>query len=211
MLYKLVRILLGAGIITALLLFLKKRRKWQIRVPAILVALIFYGVLCVFPLENLFFSFPTPEAAYSYQCETPIRLIVPGEKSCMIRSDKGDIFFIVKGAKGWKLGNNFLYKTADLSDNGILVSIDQYGSLGDCYLTVTNAKGGPLTIQDTRNSRFLVQTTEAPSLNQTFYAYYTAVRDIDSSYTLTIDGEVWPVGEKFTPTSYLPGARKIPV
>ena len=199
MLYKLVRILLGAGILTALLFFLKKRRKWQIRVPAILVALIFYGVLCVFPLENLFFSFPTPEAAYSYQCETPIRLIVPGEESCMIRSDKGDIFFIVKDAKGWKLGNNFLYKTADLSDNGILVSIDQYGSLGDCYLTVTNAKGGPLTIQDTRNSRFLVQTTEAPSLNQTFYAYYTAVRDIDSSYTLTINGETWPVGEKFTP------------
>lgn len=199
MLYKLVRILLGAGIITALLLFLKKRRKWQIRVPAILVALIFYGILCVFPLENLFFSFPTPEAAYSYQCETPIRLIIPGEESCFIRSEKGDISFVIKDAKGWKLGNNFLCKTADLSDNGILVSIDQYGRLGDCYLTVTNAKGGPLSIQDTRNSRFLVQTTEAPSLNQTFYAYYTAVRDIDSSYTLTIDGEVWPVGEKSTP------------
>ena len=87
MLYKLIRILLGAGILTALLFFLKKRRKWQIRTLAIFSALILFGVLCIWPFENLFFSFPTPKRLMPIDMKTPSNWFFP-EKNPVLSSRK---------------------------------------------------------------------------------------------------------------------------
>ena len=207
MLYKLVRILLGAGIITALLLFLKKRRKWQIRTLAIFSAMILFGVLCACPFENLIFSFPTPEKAHAYRYEDTIQLVLPGEESCFILSETAkketSHSLLIRAKDGWKLDDSLPLTDYSFSLFTPEISLTVYRckNTGDYYLTIFHIEEGPLDIQDNRGSSFLFRSKEIPSLQKTYYTYCAAVRDIDSSYTLTINGEVWPIGEKIASAS----------
>ena len=201
MLYNLLRILLGAGILTALLFFLKKRRKWQIRTLAIFSALILYCAICLWPFENLFFSFPTPEAAYSYRYKDSIQMIIPGEESCMIVSDKGESSFLVKVPNGWALENGFFHLTQFVLDQKFSFFVFHHNQIKDDYIILSHLEGNPLDLHDNRGSSFLFRSKEIPSMGKDYFTYCAAVRDIDSSYTLTIDGEVWPIGEKIASAS----------
>lgn len=84
--YWIIRLLIfpGAPLLAVLLPGRDSKRK-KIRILAVaIVCLLLVTLTVLFPLENLFVSFPSPEEAFGYCRRGEIVDVVQGESSCMI-------------------------------------------------------------------------------------------------------------------------------
>lgn len=195
MLFGTIRIILGVFIF-ATCFFITKALKTNRKRGFYIISFVF-AVLCstlsfLFPFENVFVTFSTPESAFSYANLGNVKLVIDGSKTNFVVAEKGDtnIYSIIpKTEKGWKLSvgidtKNIIQKVC----NGIVIYVYQYKNTDDYYITIFDTNGGPLGVADSYNSEFSYSTRIDEHLNETFYTYYTYVQELDNQYCLTVNG-----------------------
>lgn len=160
--YGIVRILFFCAIFLICIFSMKKFK--TLKRKNIIVTIILMIILCtisrLFPFENHFITFSTPEKAYSYMNFEKVKLVVEGKKSAFVigEKDRADYVYLVipKNKNGWKLGRGMDTKLKEQKIvEGIVVSIYQYKSSDDYYVTVLDMSDEKLEVLDSCDSQFI--------------------------------------------------------
>ncbi len=194
--YVLTRVIIFAILAVPLLLVKKTVQKNR---QIILVSAVILSVLSTVPLENVFFSFESPEAVFRY-CNlgtADIKTVIRGKDCAMIVSDrKGSqvISAAQKTEKGWEIGIGAkLHSKTVMPGDDILVSLYTYKGTNDTFIIVTVYNKNLLSISDSYGSIFTEFEMDEKNTRCSYYAY---VPERMSYYELFIDGytyEVLPV------------------
>lgn len=192
--FQLIRLMLSA-VPTIGVFFLLRSRIHRCKllwgIPIAIFVLLNIG-LCETPVENLFVTFPTPQAAARYVGMPDAHCIVEGERSGFFTSVDGNettCRIFPKSDSGWQLSGESAsrFKTVYAGDN-FAVQLWRYRHSEECYIVVFSL-GQIQQVSDTRSSVF--QPLDASG---TAYAAY--VPDYaGSAYALFVDGQRIPLGE----------------
>lgn len=169
---------------------------------AIFLGLIIYSfVISIFPLENIFYTFDSPDAVYKYMSfeNTEIDVLVEGDKCDYVigKTTQERTFsemIIPKTDSGYKIRTGFKTKTRTIWDgipNGGTVFTTEYGE--DLFVGISFITPGAHEVTSNEDSDFIVRKSFVDG--EEFYEdYYVHVSDKDS-FKLYIDGiEVDVVG-----------------
>ena len=193
-----IRILVGILVFLLCFIFVKCSKllnKWPYYLVSGVVTITIITVLAFIPLENAFISFESAEQAYRYVIadDLDIDTIVEGEISDLVvgRNGSSSTYLIIpKDKTGWKLGLGIDTKTkAQRIVNDIIIRVYQYKNSQDYFITVMNANGGPLDIEDANHSIFKTQTWENTVLDQTFVTYYASVPNLSPQFWIAVNGQ----------------------
>ncbi len=193
------------GLIAVVLIIVIKKKHIQLKngVKVILVILLL-GLLEIssfIPFENLFVSFPSPEAVFRYTEKGKIINITEGEKSSLVFFDLGDKkqsitpceTVVLKTDAGYKLGIAFSLTTVfKLEKNhSPFIEILRCRNTDDYYVSVyAEVNGESIDISDSLGSefnRFFLKTEGFDTTSVWCCAY---VKNMGAKYQLTIDGEI---------------------
>lgn len=199
--YVLLRILPSAAFVVGIFPDLRKskvRRKKLLFLSCALAALLLQTVLSIFPFENLFYTFPSPQAAYNYAHMTRVEpdLIVEGcECDLIVVQDENgtDMEFIPKTSKGWKIGTGFDSSSKEpIYIDGVLVIVYQFRKTEDFFITVEDMGGGPARVSDIYGTSFvpLEKNYWTPFRRDPLIEYYARIPSGISQYSLTVNGQV---------------------
>ena len=171
-----------------------KTRKGQGKLIAafLVVWFLLSAVEALFPMENLFVTFHSPEAAYRFRYPGATNIqVIEGEQSTFVwgkdKKDDAIQFHIVpKTDKGWK-NAGVLDMDAHIfhPENGITVEILRHKPSGDCYACVQNMRKKNSVITDERGSQFQPDEMLAGDM---IYEYFAYIGQPSGTYTLTVDG-----------------------
>lgn len=158
------------------------------------LSVILVTVLAFLPIENSFVTFDSPKAAYEYfnSGKSNIELVVKGDNCDFIidRKKDSDTYLIVpKTANGWKIGIGWETKRiVQKFSGGVVVYVYQYKNTNDYFVTVSDINGEKLTISDEYNTEFYPLERTDNALGKTFVTYYAHITDLDSQYSVTVNG-----------------------
>lgn len=198
--YTLFRLILGVGLFIGISIFLKRTNiihKRLIKIFGIIIILILIDLSVLFPVENLFIRFSSPESALSYSViNGGIQGKIDGNQSTLILYQSGDstaISIFPKDEKGWKIGTHLSYEQI-LSKN-----IDKYHSIDiyhtkntdDYYILVFNPfSSGISEVANNKKSVFKTVIEEIPETGKKNIIYYSYVPSMDNNYSLFINGKI---------------------
>jgi len=195
--FGIVRIFLGVAIYLAIVLTINKLKlaKKPHRVLSVVLMIVIITVLPFIPFENLFVTFPSPEAAYKY-CQygkTNIALIVPGDECDLVINKKDDggyeLDYISKTNDGWKLSVGIDSKTiVRKHHDDVTIYIDRYKKSQDYFMKVFGWQSESLDLSDNLGTEFLCLQHGASDF--TSCTYYAHISGFDENYKLFINGEI---------------------
>ncbi len=148
--------------------------------------------LSIFPIENTFINFKSPESVFYYTSIGNIEEQILGQDSCMIVYSKGNSTFshyiVPKKGKGYKIPCYFAEKKI-WQKNGVdgvfevyhIAGTDDYYVLGAVYTDDDRRE-----IEVFKNSEKV--ETRIARINNTHFIYFN-LQDFSGDYYLLIDGE----------------------
>lgn len=148
------------------------------------------------PIENLFLTFSSVEKAFTYvstQSVKDILCVVDGKETSLVVAANGEgnalkIFPMTEN--GWKLNAGLETVTIMQQHCGnASIHIYRYKKSNDYYINIFNANGGPIEINDNRDSLFYSVERPNSILGQPLYYYYSCVQNIQDDYIIYIDGQ----------------------
>ena len=168
------------------------KKIWAILAVFLLVLIVEISLLAV-PVENLVYTFPSPEAAIAYQSGHDVIDTVSAENSTLVLLEDGSRinFSVLKRTeKGWKL-SSLVANPKFIQSNGAQNPIDEkivwrYHCAGESYVIVYTAQSQPVNVSDSIGSVF--QKITASHYGD---VYVASVKDMDSSYCLTVDEQLF--------------------
>ena len=152
-----------------------------------------YVIFAFLPVENLFITFDSPEAAYEYYNwgGSNVELIIEGNSCDFVvdRQSEFDTYLIIpKTTDGWKIGiGSNTRRIAQKISDGIVLYIFQYKNTNDYFITIMDTNGGESKISDDYNTEFYALEKNNPVLKNTFITYYAHVPDFNSQYSVTVN------------------------
>lgn len=169
--------------------FFKKR---YVKIVSLIMLIVLAIVSVVFPFENLFVDFKTPQEAYNYYRNSPpIHKVVDGEDSCCIISQSGadstiQLCMFLKKDGVYKLPTPFSSKTVSkhVGGVGIFELINILGT-NDYYLNATyvkNANKGGLS--DNMGTEFVETELSDSSVFSVAYLH-----NISGTYEFSVNNE----------------------
>ena len=194
MLFRITRIvfwlLLFVGLMVARPIFRVKNER-RFRIVCFFISLALSSISSMFPVENLFINFSSPESVFSYTQIGEINQIVDGQESCLIvyTKENGAISHCIFPLtdKGYKIPTHFavsrvsyflnqngaftIYRLKDTDDYYSFCSINQSG---DCDIQAYNVYGDALDVDVYR-------------VESGFYYFY--LHDFSSGSYLEANGE----------------------
>ena len=195
--FGLIRLIISAIFFVILILIIKKKKpknEKYFEAGTAIAAIIFFTVLSLFPLENAFYTFSSPEAAYRYIHFGKNDLTVSGKTTDFLVSDKDGTAkaeILQKTKSGWKLPRktNAVIGNVTVHKN-ISVYTWHYKTSDDYFVVISSldTEEQELTIKDTLNSEVLSTTTESPTAKDGLITYYLTVNKPDLKYRLTVNG-----------------------
>lgn len=174
--------------------FLKKFKMLYKRLYVTLfgiLILILWTLSMLFPIENLFITFSSPEKSYNYVNSEEVKIVVSGKISNLVIGKGHDYVYLIvpKTEEGWKIGRGLDVKMIPQQYyEGIVIGIYQYKNTKDYYVEVEDINGEQCTLKDNRNSHFEILEHNLTE-DKTGYRYYAYVYDIDDSYALNVNGK----------------------
>lgn len=164
-----------------------------------MVALIFVGitsvVISIFPVENAFCTFNSPESVYRYMDfqNTDVEILVEGESCDYVigkttKQNKYSTMVIPKNEKGWKIVNSLAVKERRIfvgSLTGYSVSTIQYKD--DWFIKIAFLTPGNHKIESNSECDLKKLAFSLDDGNE-LCEYYGHITDPES-YNLFIDGE----------------------
>jgi hypothetical protein len=190
MLFGLIRLFITLVCATALVLLLK-RKHVQLNLKRIIYlcigASVFFFVLVFFvPFENIFISFPSPEAIWRYMWEDDDYITyINGNDSTLFIYGTQDgatsYYQFIKTENGWKLGSASFDKTQFITFKNCTIILCKQKKSKECFVIVDEriliGHDAPQKISDNIGSEFtklnLYSNTEHVEIN-TYYAIVPA-------------------------------------
>lgn len=202
--YSIVRIIIGFILFACSIVVIRKfqtiRKRSSYAIAFVTTILIIPSVLGLFPFENLFITFDTPEDAYNYNTfgDTNVQLVLDGEDCAFIvdfeSSSKRTIAAIAKSEKGWKLdgGSNIKLITSNFVD-GISIDVYQFKDTNDYFINVFDMDSGAVDIFDDYNTEFYLFEHTNTEWNITDTDYFAYIPYFNNEYSIVINGNRIPV------------------
>lgn len=194
--YGIVRIIFFGVIFLICMLFMKKYEilKGKNIIVTIIFMIIFCTISVLFPVENHFITFSTPEKAYGYMNFEEVKLVIEGKKSAFVlgEKDRADYVYLVipKSETGWKLGRGIDTKLKEQKiEEGIVVSIYQYKNSDDYYVTIVDMGDRKNEISDSCNSKFITLNYTNKELGSSYSSYYASVLKYSKNYWVSVNGK----------------------
>ena len=157
------------------------------------VGAVLLGISMYLPIENLFYSFESPEAVYEYVFGDTknVRCVIEGKDGALVvtkkqGSVKQETTFIPKGENGWKIGSVFRFNSyicAQKTSEFVVINVWRYNNTSDYYVYVAVSNKASSTVSDSCDSEFVFVENEHAII------YYAYIPDYDSEYYVVIDGE----------------------
>lgn len=174
----------------------KVRNKKRGVLLTVISCVVIMTVLMCTPIENLFFTFKTPEDAFNYSHNGSIVDVIDGKESCIVlykeNDESNNKAVFIKSHNGYKLCTSFLQMNIILDNkyldenNYLVTSIYMYKikNTSDYYLFCDDYS--PVTymsIKDNKGSDFTVRAKAG--LGNKAYAY---INEYDSEYMIYLNG-----------------------
>ena len=184
--YGLLRILFWTPILIFVGIKIKRYGRKKYIIWGLLIIFVAIPFSYLFPIENLFITFSTPEKSYNYVNSEEVRRIIPGENTDLVIGEGSSYVYLIvpKTDKGWKVGRGLDTKNVSVTyKDGIVVEIYQYKDSNEFYVEIENLKDSDFAIADNVDSEFY------EFIDRMSYKYYGYVYDLDESYELYVNGE----------------------
>ena len=189
------------GLVVSLICFfvfrkLHVERKIVCYLSSVIIGILVASVAGVFPVENNYASFNSPESAFLYYNPdvTAVELVVPGEYADMVIGKKDETYvhtFLPKSDGQWKIGTGLnSKKIAYRIMANAVIHLFQYADTSDFFIVVVDTVGNTLEISDSRCSTFFITEQDNSGLGKKTTTYYTYVSEMDTQYSLTVDGNI---------------------
>mgnify|MGYP006893106703 FL=1 len=191
MLYGLIRLLIFSLLFLVIFVLIKKSHfvhKKRLQIISLVVAVTLCTLSGLVPFENTFFSFSSPEKAYSYFNTGKAILTVNGEKSDLVVGKNRESYVyavLAKADDGWKisLANNI--KNVKIKGNGnITVIVERFASSNDYYVTVSDTSNKKNNVTDSDGSDFYC--LENNNSDFLIYTYVAHINHFDDGYTVRV-------------------------
>lgn len=197
--YHAIRIILFIIIFITLFILLKKKidkRKYT-KIILLVGCIIACNLFFLFPIENIFISFDSPEAVFKYFSHGQIKDVSEGINSCMIVYSTGtneySYILIPKSDDGYKIPNA-------LTTKKISKSFQKTGSFELCRVNKTDdyyvfgvfiSESEDFKMFDSENTQFKTRVFNDLDYNITNKTYiaYAFVDDIKEDYYVSLNGE----------------------
>lgn len=168
-------------------------RKHILYIACAIFSVILTVVLTFLPIENLFVTFDSPNAAYEYfnLGKSNIELVVEGEECDFIVDCKNDSYtylIIPKTSNGYKIGiGSSTKKVAQKISDETVICVYQYKNTSDYFITVFDTNGGKTTVSDEYNTKFFSLERYNDLLGKKFVTYYAHITNLDTQYSVIIN------------------------
>ena len=176
MMYEIIRIILLIPIVLFIIVLNRRFiRKTIVKILALILCAVLSLTLCIFPFENLFYSFSTPEKLFNYISTDKIVDIVYGDNSCMIyyQTDKNSYSYIFskKHNGGYKILNYFSYKkvSSRLDSNGS-ISVYNISKTEDFYVLANINSVAEIDIYDGNDFKIEADIKQVDNTNFVFFS-----------------------------------------
>ena len=158
------------------------------------LCLILVSVSAMYPVENLFVKFKSPESVFNYASFGEVNDILYGKESCMIiytnQNSSGAHYIIPKTEKGYKIPNYFATKKVSnkFDKNG---NFNVYNILGtqDYYIVGTIlSSANEQNIVDSQNhpvENIIIDMGNSETKTVVIYSY---IENFNNDYYLIING-----------------------
>ena len=148
----------------------------------------------MYPIENLIFSFQSPQEVFQYTAQGKIIDIVEGETSCVIIYQQGEnsysMVFCTKRSGKYKIATAVGYHHNDFaSKNGSLRVYEMKDSKDSYVVGVITIEEAEMKITDNDGSQyhnFLLH--ESDNGFYTYYVYGYTNNTVEESLTLSLNG-----------------------
>lgn len=169
-------------------------RKKLVSILMVALCFILVSVSGIYPVENLFVNFSSPESVFNYANFGEVNDILYGKESCMViytnQNSSGGHYIIPKTEKGYKIPNYFATKKVSnkFDKNG---NFDVYNILGtqDYYMIGTIfSDTSEQNIVDNQNhpvENIIIDMGDTETKTVVIYSY---VENFNSDYYLIING-----------------------
>jgi len=145
----------------------------------------------MFPIENLFINFPSPESVFHYTRLGRIESVTYGDDSCMVfYSNENSTYlhtFVLKAKNGYKIAGYFsAKKVADRFDKDAMTNVYRIVGTRDYYVIGSvNLEGSEIDLFDGDNKqiRSSIQRSRDGDL------IYFFLRDFTNKHYLLVDGK----------------------
>lgn len=197
MLFNLSRIVLWL-IISSFIVFkiraIKIVQKKLFSLLIIVLCLVLISVSGMYPIENLFINFESPESVFKYTNFGEVEDVLYGKDSCIIiysnRNSTGGCYIIPKTEKGYKIPNYFATKKVSnkFDRNG---NFDIYNVLGtqDYYIVGTIlSKTSEQDIFDSNNQPVKNIVIDMGNTKTKTIIIYSYMENFNNDYYLLING-----------------------
>ncbi|MBQ8789843.1 MAG: hypothetical protein IJZ51_00855 [Ruminiclostridium sp.] len=173
----------------------KLLRKKSVAIITIVSIIAFTSLISIFPVENAFIRFDTPEQAFSYVETGKFDYVVEGESSSMVvykkDSNTYSQIFLLKDEKGYMLNSFYGYTLTDrMLDGNYALDIFKVKNTDDYYITgvlVSDTSNVELK-SDTRDVKYDIRYNE----NNNFFSAY--IKEYADDIYLVCDGEKVEIG-----------------
>lgn len=197
MFYVMFRFLFWILLLVIFLLLIKKlhiNHKFRWTAITFMITLALTTIVYLFPIENAFMTFSSPQSAYRYNHFGYVNLVINGKQTDFVVASNGDtdLYTIVpKTKEGWKIGMGSDTRIiSQIITDGIVVYVYQYKNSDDYYIIISNTNEGPLKISDSRGSKFISSNKTSSAVNKDYYTYYAYINNFNNMYEVIIDDKV---------------------
>lgn len=176
-------------------------RKKLVSLLIVVLCLVLVSISGMYPIENLFVSFKSPESVFKYTSFGEVNDVLCGKDSCMVicsnQNSSGGHYIIPKTEKGYKIPNYFTTKKVlnKFDRNG---NFDVYHVLGtqDYYVVGTILSNmSEQNIVDSRNhpvTHIIIDMGNTETKTVVIYSY---VENFNNDYYLLINGSKTIIAE----------------
>lgn len=195
MLFDIIRIVLWLILSAGAVFLIKKSRIGRKKFASFLAVVLFAAAIslsAMFPLENLFVNFESPERVFHYTNSGKMDEIICGQDSCLVVYTKENStcghYIIPRTAKGYKIPNFFAIKKVShqLDENGLF---DVYNVKGtkDYYVFATVHLQEENEIEIFNEMGGKIESNIVRVENTSFIYFF--LPDFSGEYCLSINGE----------------------
>ena len=182
-----------------------KLSKWYklFNIAVIIIVSFGFSAAISWPIENLFVSFDSPEAAYRYLKDDSIIQVVDGKDTTLVVAEGSQIIPKADETDGnagrWKLpvpnATTFRYKDAG---NGILVFLYHYKDTSEYYLDICTWSTEPIQVSDSLASEFSFTEKMIPLTDQKSVECFAYIPDPPKDYWVKVNDQTIDLSDWFS-------------
>ena len=191
MIYGLVRLFVLSVLFVLLMLVLKKICHKTVKIIIVATMVILDIAIFAFPVENLFFSFNTPQDVLEYAGQGKVIGIAEGDESAALLTKEGSgdysVFFALKDNGRYKIaGFNADDKVATANCDLLTITVYNIKGTDDYYISIWGVTSDEIEIYDSLNTAFVIYGEE---FSDKKVISAIGVIDYNDKYCCYIDGE----------------------